>query len=75
MSSQKGIGEKRQEMVAVAIDKDKGSQVALKWAVDHLLGKGKRVTLLHVKLKTSSVLGSCIVFFPSLCVFLFLQVM
>lgn len=40
-------------MVAVAIDKDKGSQAALKWAVDHLLGKGKSVTLIHVKLKTS----------------------
>ncbi|KAK6147499.1 hypothetical protein DH2020_018411 [Rehmannia glutinosa] len=42
-------------MVAVAIDKDKGSQAALKWAVDNLLGKGKNVTLLHVKQKTSSV--------------------
>ncbi|KAL8488253.1 hypothetical protein ACS0TY_024051 [Phlomoides rotata] len=41
-------------MVAVAIDKDKGSQAALKWAVDHLLAKGKSVTLLHVKLKNSS---------------------
>ncbi|PIN07101.1 Serine/threonine protein kinase [Handroanthus impetiginosus] len=54
MTSQKGNGEKKQEMVAVAIDKDKGSQSALKWAVDHLLGKGKSVTLLHVKHKTSS---------------------
>ncbi|KAL6575293.1 hypothetical protein OROMI_012578 [Orobanche minor] len=60
MSSQKGMnGEKmhnKQDMVAVAIDKDKGSQAALKWAVDNLLGKGKTksVTLLHVKLKTSS---------------------
>ncbi|KAI3443464.1 hypothetical protein Pfo_000129 [Paulownia fortunei] len=53
--SQKGNGEKKQEMVAVAIDKDKGSQAALKWAVDHLLGKGKSVTLLHVKQKNSSV--------------------
>ncbi|KAL3642843.1 hypothetical protein CASFOL_013658 [Castilleja foliolosa] len=46
----------KQEMVAVAIDKDKGSQAALKWAVDNLLAKGKCVTLLHVKLKSS--LGS-----------------
>ncbi|XP_073047691.1 U-box domain-containing protein 52-like [Primulina eburnea] len=38
-------------MVVVAIDKDKGSQGALKWAVDNLLSKGKSVTLLHVKLK------------------------
>ncbi|CAA0818718.1 Protein kinase protein with adenine nucleotide alpha hydrolases-like domain [Striga hermonthica] len=42
------------ETVVVAIDKDKGSQAALKWAVDNLLGKGKSVTLLHVKLKTSA---------------------
>lgn len=53
MSSHRGNGEKNQETVAVAIDKDKGSQAALKWAVDHLLGKGKNVTLIHVKLKNS----------------------
>ena len=52
--SQRGLGEKKQEMVAVAIDKDKGSQAALKWAVDNLLSKGKSVTLLHVKLRNSS---------------------
>ncbi|KAL0374672.1 UNVERIFIED_CONTAM: U-box domain-containing protein 34 [Sesamum radiatum] len=45
-------------MVVVAIDKDKGSQAALKWAVDHLLAKGKSVTLLHVKQKSSSSLGN-----------------
>ncbi|KAG6431590.1 hypothetical protein SASPL_109669 [Salvia splendens] len=49
MSSQRGNGEKNQETVAVAIDKDKGSQAALKWAVDHLLGKGKNVTLVHIQ--------------------------
>ncbi|GFP79419.1 U-box domain-containing protein 35 [Phtheirospermum japonicum] len=54
MLSQKGEKMSKQEMVAVAIDKDKGSQAALKWAVDNLLGKGKSVTLLHVKLKSSS---------------------
>ncbi|XVE71949.1 hypothetical protein DITRI_Ditri10aG0191900 [Diplodiscus trichospermus] len=48
-------GEKREESVAVAIDKDKGSQYALKWAVDHLLSKGQSVTLLHVKTKPSSL--------------------
>ncbi|KAH6817307.1 kinase with adenine nucleotide alpha hydrolases-like domain-containing protein [Perilla frutescens var. frutescens] len=67
MASQRGgngNGEmKKQEMVAVAIDKDKGSQAALKWAVDHLLGKGRSVTLVHVKVKTSSFpLGSHIGF-------------
>ncbi|BFG20969.1 hypothetical protein CerSpe_072430 [Prunus speciosa] len=37
------------EAVALAIDKDKGSQHAIKWAVDHLLTKGQHLTLLHVK--------------------------
>ncbi|KAL7096250.1 hypothetical protein ACP275_10G069900 [Erythranthe tilingii] len=63
MTNQKGNGEKKQDMVAVAIDKDKGSQAALKWAVDHLLGKGKTVALLHVKQRTSSApLGSHVAF-------------
>ncbi|KAK4483738.1 hypothetical protein RD792_010940 [Penstemon davidsonii] len=53
MSGQRGNGENKQDMVVVAIDKDKGSQAALKWAVDHLLGKGKNVTLVHVKLRPS----------------------
>ena len=40
-------------VVAVAIDKDKGSQHALKWAVDHLLQRGQSVILVHVKLRPS----------------------
>lgn len=40
-------------VVAVAIDKDKSSQHALKWAVDHLLQKGQSVILVHVKLRPS----------------------
>ncbi|KAK4793725.1 hypothetical protein SAY86_024160 [Trapa natans] len=44
---------KREESVAVAIDKDKASQYALKWAVDNLLAKGQQLTLLHVKTKSS----------------------
>ncbi|KAI3468440.1 hypothetical protein Pfo_025103 [Paulownia fortunei] len=40
-------------LVAVAIDKDKSSQIALKWAVDNLLTKGQTVILVHVKLKQS----------------------
>ncbi|XVE98907.1 hypothetical protein REPUB_Repub03eG0149100 [Reevesia pubescens] len=50
-------GERRDESVAVAvaIDKDKGSQFALKWAVDHLMSRGQSITLLHVKTKPSSV--------------------
>ncbi|XP_009618440.1 U-box domain-containing protein 35 [Nicotiana tomentosiformis] len=56
MSQKSSSGEKKGEEKAtvVAIDKDKGSQYALKWAVDNLLGKGKSVTLLHVKLRPSN---------------------
>lgn len=44
----------KEENIAVAIDKDKGSQYALKWTVDHLLSRGQAVTLIHVKTKPSS---------------------
>ncbi|GMI83853.1 hypothetical protein HRI_002054600 [Hibiscus trionum] len=37
--------------VAVAVDKDKNSQHALKWATDHLLQKGQTIILIHVKAK------------------------
>ncbi|KAJ6697616.1 U-BOX DOMAIN-CONTAINING PROTEIN 34-LIKE [Salix purpurea] len=40
-------------LIAVAIDKDKGSQIALKWAIDNLLVKGQIVILIHVNLKSS----------------------
>ncbi|XP_020415427.1 U-box domain-containing protein 52 [Prunus persica] len=40
---------KKEESVAVAVDKDKGSQHAIKWTVDNLLSRGQNVTLLHVK--------------------------
>lgn len=39
-------------LVAVAIDKDKGSQYALKWATEHLLSRGKTVILIHVNPST-----------------------
>ncbi|XP_022131589.1 U-box domain-containing protein 35-like isoform X2 [Momordica charantia] len=42
------------ELVAIAIDKDKGSQNALKWATENLLLKGQTAILIHVKLKSSS---------------------
>ncbi|KAJ0262946.1 Kinase with adenine nucleotide alpha hydrolases-like domain-containing protein [Hirschfeldia incana] len=41
-------------LVAVAIDKDKSSQNALKWAVDNLLQKGQTILLLHVKPSANS---------------------
>ncbi|KAJ6673770.1 U-BOX DOMAIN-CONTAINING PROTEIN 34-LIKE [Salix viminalis] len=40
-------------LVAVAIDRDKNSQIALKWAIDNLLVKGQTVILIHVNLKSS----------------------
>ncbi|XP_061963519.1 U-box domain-containing protein 35-like [Populus nigra] len=40
-------------LIAVAIDKDKGSQIALKWTIDNLLVKGQTVILIHVNLKSS----------------------
>ncbi|XP_020540934.1 U-box domain-containing protein 52 isoform X2 [Jatropha curcas] len=45
------------DSVLVAIDKDKGSQYALKWTVDHILSRGQSVTLLHVRQKSPSPLG------------------
>lgn len=34
--------------VAVAIDKDKSSQNALKWALENLVSRGQTITLVHV---------------------------
>ena len=53
-------GEKKEESVAVAIDKDKSSQQALKWTVDHLLTRGQALTLLHVKQNPSSIPTPCV---------------
>ncbi|XP_075486115.1 U-box domain-containing protein 35-like isoform X2 [Primulina tabacum] len=41
-------------LVAVAIDRDKGSQIALKWATDNLVTQGQTIILVHVKLKQNS---------------------
>ncbi|GAV63651.1 Pkinase domain-containing protein/Usp domain-containing protein [Cephalotus follicularis] len=57
----RGQGERREGgngLVAVAIDRDKGSQNALKWTIDHLLHKGSTVILIHVKLKSLNSLSS-----------------
>ncbi|KAL5537614.1 hypothetical protein UlMin_035622 [Ulmus minor] len=50
----KAQGEKKggNGLVAVAIDRDKNSQNALKWAIDNLLQRGSTVILIHVKLKS-----------------------
>ncbi|XP_020600056.1 U-box domain-containing protein 52-like [Phalaenopsis equestris] len=41
-------------LVAVAINRDKSSQNALKWAVDNLIGKGQTITLVHVNVQATA---------------------
>ncbi|CAH8389523.1 unnamed protein product [Eruca vesicaria subsp. sativa] len=50
--------ERRDERVVVAIDRDKGSQAALKWAVDNLVTSGETITLVHVKLKQTLAINA-----------------
>ncbi|KAI3793513.1 hypothetical protein L1987_36132 [Smallanthus sonchifolius] len=45
---------KATSIVAVAIDKDKYSQHALKWALDQLLARDQTIVLIHVNNKTST---------------------
>ncbi|KAL5822527.1 hypothetical protein ACOSQ4_020427 [Xanthoceras sorbifolium] len=40
--------EERERVVAVAVDKDRCSQYALKWAIEHVLGRHQTVKLIHV---------------------------
>ncbi|KAG6522781.1 hypothetical protein ZIOFF_019936 [Zingiber officinale] len=40
-------------MVVVAMDRDKSSQNAFKWALDNLVTAGQTLTLLHINTKTS----------------------
>ncbi|XP_047310214.1 U-box domain-containing protein 35-like [Impatiens glandulifera] len=47
-ASNAGTNVSGNSLVAVAIDKDKGSQQALKWTIDNLLLKGQTVILIHV---------------------------
>lgn len=49
------IGEDgKDKAVAVAIDKDKSSQHALKWAVDNILDRSQPLTLIHIRTRASS---------------------
>ncbi|CAN1179978.1 U-box domain-containing protein 52 [Linum perenne] len=48
---------KNEQLIAVAVDKDKGSQHALKWTVEHLVSRGDSVVLLHVRLKQLGAVG------------------
>ncbi|XP_047942775.1 U-box domain-containing protein 52-like [Salvia hispanica] len=44
-------------IVAIAIDKDKRSQDALKWATENLVNKGQTIILIHVVAKPSATVG------------------
>ncbi|XP_030546939.1 U-box domain-containing protein 35-like [Rhodamnia argentea] len=44
----------RNGLVAVAIDRDKGSQYAIRWAADNILSKGQTVILIHVHHNSAS---------------------
>ena len=48
----------KNQLIAVAVDKSKGSQAALKWAIDNLLQRGQVVVLVHVKVKNHCSLSS-----------------
>ncbi|XP_039126445.1 U-box domain-containing protein 35-like [Dioscorea cayenensis subsp. rotundata] len=48
-------GGDRQEIVAVAVDADKNSQHALKWAADHVIQRGQIFILLHVRKKILTI--------------------
>lgn len=71
MSQKSFSGDQKDKATVVAIDKDKGSQYALKWAVDSLIGKGKNVTLLHVKVRPSNSLPNAGFFFPPYLFYVF----
>ncbi|MCD9642783.1 hypothetical protein HAX54_029795 [Datura stramonium] len=42
------------KLIAGHRQKDRGSQIALKWAVDNLLARGQTIMLIHVKIKASA---------------------
>lgn len=57
-------------VVALAIDKDKGSQYAIKWATDNLVKRGQTLVLIHVVNKPNSsqcmfilTISSCVCMF------------
>ena len=56
MAGRRVKGKDSKAITAVAIDKDKNSQHALKWALDHIVGDSPNCILLHVQTKLSNVL-------------------
>jgi hypothetical protein len=64
---------KGNSVVAVAVDSDRNSQYALRWAGDHLLAPGHIFYLLHIRRKISAVPtpGKICVVFVAFPLFLF----
>ncbi|CAA2970804.1 U-box domain-containing 52-like isoform X1 [Olea europaea subsp. europaea] len=52
--AKRGVGN---GLVAVAIDKDRGSQQAIRWTIDNLLTRGNTIILIHVLKRAPSSLG------------------
>lgn len=50
-------GKDKNKLIAVAIDKDRGSQMALKWSIENIVAKGHTILLVHVKLTQSNNLS------------------
>lgn len=42
-----------EDPIVVAVDKDKNSSSAVKWAIDNLLGNNQILVLIHVRVKNS----------------------
>ena len=49
---------KKSGSVAVAIDNDKTSKIALKWTLENLTSRGQTLALIHVAPKSQSSSGS-----------------
>lgn len=65
---------KGDENVVIAIDKDKWSQHAIKWASENVITKSKKVTLVHVKIRQSSTPLPGYLFLNLIIIYLFIFV-
>ncbi|KAE8818149.1 U-box domain-containing protein 35-like [Hordeum vulgare] len=58
-SKGRGGGDEQAGKAAVAVDGDKSSQHALKWAADHVLSRAQSFYLVHVRRKNTSLNPAC----------------
>lgn len=61
--AKRGVGN---GLVAVAIDKDRGSQHAIRWTIDNLLTRGNTIILIHVLKRAPSSRNYFLSFFQIL---------